>query len=189
MDKHYSRKELIELARASEGSESPHFGECADCRNEFEWIRRFNMAGRPRLQDAPSGWVEQAAALAQKQHSLEKIKKAAALVFDSWAVPQPIGVRGSATTAERRLRFSTDELTFDLRAEKLSHAWAFVAQVTTPVRSSKAFSLTSGRETIAADEAGFIQWTAARPPKKILLRTDDTEIEIPELSWKSSRPR
>lgn len=190
MDKHYSRKELIELVRAPEGSEPSHLGECADCRTEFEWMRRYNLAGCLRLQDAPSGWVERAAALVQKQHSLERIKKViATLVFDSWAAPQPIGVRGSTTTAERRLRFATDEFTLDLRAEKLSNAWAFVAQITSAVRTSKTFALTAGHETIASDDAGFIQWTSGRPPKKILLRSDDTEIEISELSWKTSRPK
>jgi hypothetical protein len=95
MDKHLHRKELIALARKLPSSTNQHLSECAECREEVELLRKFNLAGHSRLQNAPVGWIERAAALAQKQPSLEKIRKAvAALVFDSWAASQPIGVRG-----------------------------------------------------------------------------------------------
>lgn len=190
MDRHLHRKELIALARKLPGTANEHLSECAECRDAVELLREFNLAGHSRLQDAPAGWIERAAALAQKRPSLEKIRKAvAAIVFDSWATPQPVGVRGQATVGERRLRFEADRFTFDLRAEQLPGEWAFVAQVTSESLPLDSFALSTEKKELNADTAGFFQWTAARPPKKILLRSDDTEIEIPELSWKKNRPR
>jgi hypothetical protein len=190
MDRHLHRKELIALARKLPSSTNQHLSECAECREEVELLRKFNMAGHSRLQDAPAAWIELAAALAQKQHSLEKIRKAvAALVFDSWAAPQPIGVRGQASIGERRLRFEADRFTFDLRAERLPGEWAFVAQVTCESLPLGNFALSVEKKELTADTAGFFQWTADRPPRRILLRSDDTEIEIPELSWKKNRSR
>jgi hypothetical protein len=190
MDCHLDRKELIALARKLPSSTNQHLSECTECREEVELLRKFNVAGYSRLQDAPAGWIERAVALVQKQHSLEKIRKAvAALVFDSWEAPQPIGVRGQASIGERRLRFEAEQFTFDLRAEQLPGEWAFVAQVTSESLPPGNFALTVEKKELTADTAGFFQWTAGRPPRKILLRSDDTEIEIPELSWKKNRPR
>ncbi len=189
MDKHLSRNELIALARRQPDSANQHLRECAECREAVELLREFDLAGRSRLLDAPIGWIERAAALAQKQHSFEKIRKAvAALVFDSWAVPQPIGVRGQTAVSERRLRFEGDRIAFDLRAEKLPGEWAFVAQVTSGSLPSTNFTLSVEKKELVSDTGGFFQWTAGRPPKRILLRSDDIEIEIPELSWKKHRP-
>jgi hypothetical protein len=190
MVRHLPRNELIALARKQPGSANEHLSECDECREAVELLRKFNLAGHSRLQDAPSGWINRAAALAQKQPALEKIRKAvAALVFDSWATPQPVGVRGQATVGERRLRFEADRYTFDLRAEQLPGEWAFVAQVTSESLPPSNFTLSVEKKELTADTGGFFQWTAGRPPKKILLRSDDTEIEIPELSWKKIRPR
>ncbi|TFH64652.1 MAG: hypothetical protein E4G91_05145, partial [Candidatus Zixiibacteriota bacterium] len=175
MDRHLHREELIALARKPSGSANQHLSECAECREEVELLREFNMAGHARLPDAPAGWVERAAALAQTQHSFEKIRKAvAALVFDSWAAPQPIGVRGQASIGERRLRFEADRFAFDLRAERLPGEWAFVAQVTSDSLPSGNFALSIEKKELTADTAGFYQWTADRPPRRILLRSDDT---------------
>lgn len=190
MDRHLHRKELIALARKQTGSTNEHLSECDECREAVELLRKFDLAGHSRLQDAPPGWIDRAAALAQKQPALEKIRKAvAALVFDSWTTPQPVGVRGQATVGERRLRFEAEQFAFDLRAEQLPEEWSFVAQVTSKSLPSSSFALSVEKKEMTADTAGFFQWTAGRPPKKILLRSDDTEIEIPELSWKKNRPR
>lgn len=190
MDKHLHREELIALARKLPSSTNRHLSECAECREEVELLQEFNVVGQSRLPDAPAGWIERAVALAQKQPSLEKIRKAVAtLVFDSWAAPQPIGVRGQASIGERRLRYEADRFTFDLRAERLPGEWAFVAKVTTESLPPGSFSLSVGKRELTADTAGFFQWTTGRPPRKIRLRYDDAEIEIPELSWKKDRPK
>jgi hypothetical protein len=190
MDRHLRRKELIALARKLPNSTNQHVSECAECREEVELLRKFNMAGHSRLQDAPAGWVERAVVLAQRQHSLERFRNTvAALVFDSWATAQPVGIRGQASIGERRMRFEADQVAFDLRAERLPGAWAFVAQVTCTSIPPKGFALSIDRKELAADAVGFFQWTGGRPPKRILLRSDDLEIEIPELSWKKHQSR
>lgn len=190
MDKHLSRKELIALARKPQVEPNQHLETCDECRAELELLRAFQVAGRPKLQEAPRGWVERAAALALRKSPLAQLKKAmAALVFDSWAAPQPIGVRGAASTAERRLRFETEQLTFDLRAEQLVDEWVFVAQVSTESKSLTGYSLSAQKQIVTADKTGLFQWTSKRPPKKIILRSEDTEVEVPELSWTKNRPR
>jgi len=100
MDKHLQRNELIALARMQTNAPNEHISECTECREAYELLRNFQEAGRPRLQDAPRGWVEAAAALAQKHPVMESVRKiAAALIFDSWASAQPVGVRGQTTLA------------------------------------------------------------------------------------------
>jgi hypothetical protein len=189
MDKHLKRDELIALARKQSDAPNPHLSECTECREAYELLKSFQMAGRSRLQDAPNGWIEAATALAQKRHVFESVKKTvAALVFDSWASPQPVGVRGQAALGERRMRFESDQVVFDIRAERLAGKWAFVAQVADKSTPPSPIDLSVDKRELQADAVGLVQWTSGRPPKKILLRSRDIEIEIPELSWKKHRP-
>jgi len=189
MDEHLSRRELIEAAQGGESAFAEHLQQCAECRSAISLLRRFPVWGQVPLPDAPPGWIARATALAEGAGVIKKSKDALArLVFDSWAAPQPIGVRGEGTDVHRRIRFQAEPVLLDLRAEQQGSGWAFVAQLS----GDKAFVADAvievGRRKMHADAAGFFQWSSRRPPALIIIRSGDTRIETPEVSWRPPRP-
>ncbi len=183
MDKHLSRRELLKAARNE--AVFPHLDECAECREAAEMLREFLVAGNIPLENPPEGWVTKAAAIARKEPRARK-KGIAELIFDSWAAPKPVGVRGSDSLMDRRLRFESKELLFDLRAEKKKSGWSFVAQVHSLGGTDKHSRIQIGKNIIDHDAVGIFQWSSPRPPKKINLLVNDSIVEIPELIWRKT---
>ncbi len=187
MERHLTRRELIQAAQQQEVSKDGHVAECVECRELVELLRVFQVAGKLHLPDAPAGWTEKAAAIAQGQSLGEKVRAIVArLAFDSWAMPQAVGVRGSSIESDRRLRFEASELLFDLRAEEQAKGWAFVAQVR---KAGAPVVVVADTKKLLPDPAGLYQWSSSRPPRKITLRSDDLVVELPELSWKKPHSR
>ncbi len=178
-----TRKELIKAATAAKGKLTGHLAECAECRDYVLMLRSLNATNRLPLADAPKAWIDRAAALAQSEGALKRTARILAdLIFDSWTVPHPVGVRGETATDQRRLQFETPELTFDLHAERRDTDWAFVAQTSgTEVEMT---GLKAGNKTVVPDSGGMYQWSSKRPPKKISLITERAVIDLPELVWK-----
>ena len=192
MTKHLTRTELITAAKKRTPEIDEHLQACHECQELFSLLVNYDVAGKLRLPDAPAGWIAKAIAVGEPVSAIaaaaNKVRTlVAALVFDSWASPQPVGVRGEHTSADRRVRFETDDFTFDLRAEQQNNNWAFVAQVVSKGPTSPNISLQADRKELHVDSSGLYQWTGNRPPKKITLKSDDLLIEIPELSWKKPR--
>ncbi len=151
-------------------------------------LRAFDMAGEIPLQDAPNGWIKRAAAIADKPGLSEKIRRLTArLVFDSWTLPQPAGVRGTYNADHRRLRFEAAGLNFDIRAERHKHGWECVAQVSGSTAEKTPLRLHVGRKHILPDSGGLYQWSVKTPPKKLTFSYDDTIIDLSGLTW--TRPR
>jgi hypothetical protein len=146
-------------------------------------LRAFNASNRLPLANAPRAWIERAMKLGQKETvSKRTVQILAELVFDSWTVPHPVGVRGEAVTDNRRLRFECPEIIFDLHAEHGDSEWAFVAQAIGS--GAEVTKIRIGRRTIVPDGAGIYQWSSNRPPKKLSLVTEQKVIDLPELIWK-----
>jgi hypothetical protein len=183
MDKHLTRRELLKAARKE--ATYKHLDECQECREAAEMLRQFLVAGNIPLQKPPGGWTEKAVAIAHAKPHARK-KKFAELVFDSWAVARPVGVRGSESLTDRRLRFESKELLFDLRAEKKKSGWSFIAQVHSLSERYKHSRIQIGKDIIDQDAVGIFQWSSPKPPKKIHLLINDSVVEIPELVWRKS---
>ncbi len=188
MARHLSRQELIEAARRRSFVPGDHVKSCRQCWEAIDLLKAFHVCGRLPLPDAPLLWVERAASLAGKSGVLERVRTlVATLTFDSWSVPQPVGVRGHSTLSDRRLRFQADDMTFDLRAERRTSGWAFVAQTAVEGSTKVDASLRLGARRLGADPSGLFQWSSKRPPAGMTIFYGDTSVIIPELTWRKPR--
>lgn len=182
-DKHLTRQELIKAARGQEVASAGHLAECSDCRELVSLFQAFAVARKLHFPDAPIGWIEKAAALGTEEKIAQKVKAfVARIVFDSWAMPQPMGVRGESVESDRRIRFEAGSIRFDLRAEKQAGGWAFVARA--KGQTELPIHLEADKKKLLPDSAGLYQWSGSRPPRKITLRSEEFVVELPELSWK-----
>jgi hypothetical protein len=144
---------------------------------------RFQVAGSLPLPTPPEPWVERAMGLAAKPAAGTNIRRALAkLVFDSWSLPEPVGVRGGAAIEQRRIRFESDQIAIDLRAEHQSTGWSFVAQIT-GIKADRARVHADGR-ILTLDNYGICQWSYRKPPKQLVVVTETSSVELPELTWK-----
>jgi hypothetical protein len=185
MGKHLNRQQLIRAAQRLPSVPDSHLESCADCREAVDLLRAFKVHGRLSLPDAPSPWVDRAASLAGSAGFLGRVKTLIArLTFDSWAVPEVVGVRGQGALGDRRIRFESEGIILDFRAERQTDRWAFVAHVTGEVASFTGVVLQVGKKSLNADSSGLFQWTSRRPPTTVTIRAGDVCIVTPELSWK-----
>lgn len=190
MNSHPTRKELILAARGAGTIANAHIAECNWCRLYFELYSIFPLAGELPLASAPHAWIEKAIAIAGKSPKDSPFQSLIArLSFDSWAMPIPEGIRSAGVSEERRVCFEVSGKTFDLRAEHRQNRWDFTAKITDKSGIPANWAVKVGNVEYSPDLDGFYQWSSVRPPKKISLLSDKSEIETPEITWKKSRPK
>jgi hypothetical protein len=188
MDKHLSRKELIKVARSGELPERGHLATCEQCRNEVLLLREYYMANQKPLPDAPQAWIKKAIDIARATGAGQKIRHLLAkIVFDSWKMPYPVGVRGEESLSDRRIRFEAEGLTLDIRAEKYERNWTFVAEISGKDIAGSEVILEADSRKYVPGAGGLYQWSSKRAPKKILLHSRNSIIELPELKWQKPR--
>jgi hypothetical protein len=188
MFEHPDRAELIKEARSGSKKFREHIKSCPECQLAFELLRVYDVAGSSPLPDPPVALTERAAAIMKPHKASQKVRAMVArLVFDSWAMPQPLGVRGGSSLDERRMRFEAEGISLDLRAERSQQEWAFVAEIidSTGTETIPTLEVDSKRLPTAGESP--VQWTAAKPPSKISIRSADLVIHTPELKWRKSR--
>lgn len=186
-DKHLSRKQLLQAAR-DPGCVSEHLNECQSCSEAVALLRSFPVAGKESLQDAPQALIDRAIAVAQNLPAAKgSPRRLADIIFDSWLIPQPVGVRGIESLDHRRLRFDAAGIRIDLRAERLKTEWEFIARISGLGRKDIGPRLLVGKKSVFSDPRGFYLWKSKRPPKKLILHIGGSVIELPELSWKKPR--
>lgn len=187
MKNHPSRIELLSALNSSDKRFGSHFKSCDWCRMYYEILSEFPFAGEISLPDAPKPWIEKAALLAKAPEKLKVIKRFIAnVVFDSWAVKLPAGVRGETASQERRIKFEGAQNSLDLRAERRKNHWEFTARIRTSEGKDIQGVILAGKKKVLADEDGFYQWSSSIPPKIIKLVISGQEVKYPELSWKKS---
>lgn len=180
--RHLTREELIALARRPRASHPDHLRECDDCRLAFELLTVFDTSGRSPLPKPSESWIKRAAAIADADRVPSVLKRLKArLTYDSWLTPQPVGVRGTSSTAYRRIEFESQGRILDLRAERNKEGWVFVAQLSGASGTNNI--LVCGRQTVWPDDNNLFQWTSVRPPRKISVRIDNELIDLPDLKW------
>lgn len=157
---------------------------------EFQLLSLFQFAGLARLERAPKALLAKARALARVT-AAEKIDQISsginellgAISFDSWVMPLPVGVRGSAGLDERRLRLEAEGIVLDLRAEKSGSGWDFVGRLSGPLAENEEFVAHIGSKKIVRGSGDFYQWSSARGPRRVTLQSHNTLISFPDLSW------
>ncbi len=157
---------------------------------EYQLLSLFKFAGLAQLERAPKELLTKAHALARVAAS-EKIEQISsgikellgAISFDSWVMPLPVGVRGSAGLDERRLRLEAEGIMLDLRAEKSVSGWDFVGRLSGPLAENEEFIANVGSKKIVRGSGEFYQWSSARGPRRVTLQSHNTLITFPELSW------
>lgn len=185
MDSHLSRENLIKAAKDRKSTISGHLASCQECRLELYLLRKYTMTNRIPLQDAPANLIRRAIAIASGPESIEKSKHIVArIIFDSWSVPQPIGVRGTQSLSDRRLRYEWGGLIFDLRAEKHENQWIFVAEAGGIKMADSPVILEIDKKKLSAGSSGLFHWTSKRAPGTILIHYRNTTIKLPEIKWK-----
>jgi hypothetical protein len=184
-DRHLTHHEMQAAAREKKGM-TGHLKTCDVCRQAVELLRLFPMAGRIPLAQPPESWVKRAMSISERALTTGAVTQLKALLtFDSWLSPQPVGVRGSDSSSERRICCEAGPYLVDLRAEKRKDGWRMVAQL--GGENAAQAELSTGRATIPADRGALFQWSSPRPPGTIHIRVGEQDIELPKLSWK--RPR
>ena len=175
-------------ARSAVQIAQAHLAECTWCSLFFELYSKYSLAGELPLVSAPKAWIDKAIGISKKPVKSSLLKSIVArLSFDSWAMPAAAGVRGAGVTDERRVCFEMSGKTLDLRAEHRQNRWDFTAKITDKAGLPADWTLMVGNVEHFPDDAGFYQWSAVRPPKKIKLISDEGEIETPEINWKKSQ--
>jgi hypothetical protein len=185
MVNHLSRENLIKAAKKRKLTLSGHLAECQECRRELFLLRNFTMMNRIPLQDAPASLISRAIAIASNTNSAEKSKHVLArIIFDSWSVSQPVGVRGTQSLSDRRLRYEWEGIFLDLRAEKHENMWTFVAEAGGKRMPDSPMILEVDKKQISTGTSGLFQWDSKRTPGTIYIRFRDMTIKLPESKWK-----
>jgi hypothetical protein len=155
-----------------------------------ELFRTFAVAGKLPLPDAPAGWIAKAEAVAGRKKPLEQLKRLVAeLVFDTWEMPAPVGVRGPGALDQRRLRFRAEEIELDIRAERRAKGWALIAEASVPADNNEVTWLEVDGNTYFAGADGLYQWWSTRPPKQVQFGLGGRLVVFPELAWKRKRSK
>ncbi len=154
-------------------------------RQFVELLQEFRVAGADHLVDAPETVIRKAEAVFDAATTPGRLRSLVArLIFDSWAMPLPTGVRGTATADERRVRFEAPSYHLDLRVERQGGRYHCTAEVTAPEGTPTEIAIIADRKTILAGAEGLFEWSSPHPPRHLALRVDDEQtIALPELSW------
>ena len=185
MSDSYKREELITAIRQGRLS-SDQIGELPEDERSFAiLLRDFDFAGEDHLFDAPETVIRKAESLLDTRVASGRPKSLLAkLVFDSWAMPLPAGVRGSATADDRRMRFDLEPFVFDLRVEKQGRTYHCIAEIAGPEDTADRFTVTVDNRKIKAGDEGLFEWSSSKPPRRMAVAIDnEPPVELPELSW------
>ena len=187
MNDHCTREEILEGARAGKlrrNQARDHLQGCNECRAFWELACLFSGASGDPLAQAPTGWIEHAAALARTPGRAKRAAQAMGrLVFDSWAAPATAGLRGQSEHDTRRLAWESEDWSVELRAESVPEGWEVVAQVSRDGHPQRGIELTFGSERVHTDISGMAVWSGRRPPRTIGVHTADGDMKLERVKW------
>ncbi len=179
---------MIKAAKDKKGRLAGHLAICDECQQAVSILRSYDLAGYLPLSSAPEGLVQKAISLPIESGRFQSaVRSIAKIVFDSWLMPQPVGVRGQGSLENRRLRFAGNKLTLDFRAERLKDGWSFIAQ--TSGTSDLPTMLKADNNELYPDQHGVFQWQSVKPPRRMCLRSHGQILKLPELTWRKPRKK
>lgn len=180
MSSHLNRHDIANAAADPRPYEK-HLEQCPSCRLQLE-LYQLAQAGEVLL-DAPAQVVQQARLIGRPSRQPVLASLVARLTFDSWADLALAGVRGLGPEKERRLRFETDDIRFDIRIEKTAAKWVLAAQIKDLAHSECNYTIHSGSRRVSRRSDSFYIWSESRPPKSLRLVSPETTIVLPEIAW------
>lgn len=187
--KHLTRLELIEISEDVTDS-NEHVHNCAECRAIVQLFRQFPFSEAVRLLDAPHYMQQRAIAIVSNKEQTSKQLSSVQLIFDSWAQPNPVGVRSVGLSNERRLRYATQFGNLDIRAEqKKQGGWDFIAKFDQP-QTHLTRLVVNGKDA-NPDDSGYFSWSSTYPPRKLALKSEHVTSQLPPISWtrRKQQPR
>lgn len=182
---HLTKLELISLTRTERlpAEQIEHLQQCQECESLLALFRLMPDRSPLPLPNAPTGWIEKAVSIGAKSTGRTVLQRIiGVIVFDSWSAPAPAGVRGHDPD-KRKLTLQLAGQTFDLLASHDQSGWLFSGRV--EGEGHAALELIAGKTIVAPDANGFYTWESSLPPKKLVVRTGQTETVFTGLSWRS----
>lgn len=163
-----------------------HLQQCPECHLALQLLQSFPVSGRLPLTSAPDTLVARAVAIPSekvKYSVIGRLVEAATLLFDSWASPVPVGVRGGQRTS-RRLRFSAIDCELDLQLSRDARGWHCTARAVSVSRADlSGFAIKIGRQTYLPDSSGFVTWTSLRPPQLVSVVDGSAVVLQAAVNW------
>ncbi len=182
MKEHPTRQQLLRAVERGGDELADHLSQCDECREFYEILSAFMVTGEPRLEHAPAGWIDRAIAILESKRLADAARGLVAkLSFDSWSVTAAQGVRGPAAD-RRRLRFTAGDIEVDLQAVRKQRLWEFMVSISGSEATASSHLLVEQKK-LMPDEDGYISWHSASPPEQLAIRSGETVIELPQLSW------
>lgn len=186
MEKHLTRKQLIEAAKAQSDYFNEHLKKCNECQFLYKIFNRIDPGNQQIFSHAPNNILTRAMLIPERSVLKKKLKKLKAIIsFDSWVGQPALKVR-NAELNTRRLSITCGDISLDLQASRKRSSWQFVAKISDDVPSKNSYIKTASDINIYPDEDGFIIWNEKIPPKELTLIVDGQHIKIPNLKWKNS---
>ncbi|UCC43528.1 MAG: hypothetical protein JSU65_10335 [Candidatus Zixiibacteriota bacterium] len=186
-NKHPDREQMIKAAETGRIPFRSHLAECPDCRELYELLGRFRGLVDVDLVMPPPDVMSRHSFIPQLLQSREQARTISGTVeFDSWSGLPALALRDAARGMERRMRLTAGPVSLELVAERQTRHWEFTARVYQRGRVSSGFILEAGRKQLYPGRRWCFRWTAAKPPRKLGLRSADLAIDFGALNWKHS---
>jgi len=191
------------LADLAEGRLSPeeaaderaHLDACTSCAGQAAQLGHLAALMRAdSSEDAPPELVSGVVRMFRARRAAEARpgllrRLVAALTFDSSSLTPAFGVRSGQAAPARQLLFSADDLDVDLRLARGAEGWTVSGQVLGPCRGGEVEILDATGSTAARAALNELCEFALPPVAEggysVLLRFDETEVEIPGLSLRA----
>lgn len=184
VSKHPSRAAMLTAIRKGAVPFQAHLKQCETCRNLFELMKQFPVAGQPSIQDTSVHAIERYTAIAlldERKVTTQPIL--GAVVFDSWSQQPGVRLREAGPGSVRHLCLKAREVTLEIVAERQRDRWEFTARVyQTHQVSSRWILRVSGRKLLP-QSLGFYHWSSKNVPYSIRLLTRSKRIDFERLSW------
>lgn len=186
MEKHLTRKQLIEAAKAQTDYYNEHLEKCNECQFLYKIFNKIDAGNQQIFSHAPNNILTRAMLIPERSVLKKKLKKLKAIIsFDSWIGQPALKVRNTELNT-RRLSITCGDISLDLQASRKRSNWQFIAKINDEVPFKNSYIKTTSEINIYPDEDGFFIWNEKTPPKELSLIVDDKLITIPKLKWKIS---
>jgi len=176
---------MIEAIKTGQIPFKAHLDKCRECREVFEALSRFPLAGRVPIARLTPGALDRYAAVPlidRQPASAQRITGQVA--FDSWANRPAAQIRDVTVGLIRRVCLQAGKLSLEIVAERRQDCWEFVARVYDRKTVSSEYVLRVGAKKLLPRSQGFYHWSSKGTPRTLKLLSQDLQVEFERLSWR-----
>jgi hypothetical protein len=183
--KHPGRKAMIAAIKTGRIAFEAHLKTCRQCREVFEVLSRFPVAGRDRIAQPTPGALDRYAAVPLIDHrSIQSRRVTGRVSFDSWANRPAAQIRDVTVGLIRRICLKAGKLSLEIVAERRQDNWEFVARVYDKKAVSSEYVLRVGAKNLLPRSQGFYHWSSKGTPRTLRLLSQDLQVDFERLSWR-----